>query len=67
MKREYTPEEQQIYDRSSPGDQALFDKFGMQCFDDFDCRPSNSYTKADLDAVMPDYLNTMIADRNGSK
>ena len=67
MKHQFTPEEQAIYDRSSPGDQALFDKFGMQCFDDFDCRPDRSFAQADLDAVTPDYLKTMIADRHGSK
>lgn len=55
MKRQFTPGEQAVYDQADEATKRLFDQFGVDAFDDFDCRPGGS-SPVDFDDVVPDHL-----------
>jgi hypothetical protein len=63
MKRQFTPEEQAIYDRADDGTKRLLDQFGFDAFDDYDCRPGGS-SPIDFD-VLPEHIRQMLASGGG--
>lgn len=44
-------------------DKALTEEFGAEAFDDFDCRPENSYPEANRDAVTLEHVRRAIEER----
>lgn len=43
------------------------EKANPDSFDFMDCRPESKYPEANSDAVTPDYIKKMIADRKAGK
>lgn len=52
--------EKKTLDKIAQGDKELTEKFGADAFDDFDCRPENSYPEADRDDVIPEHIKLAI-------
>lgn len=50
-------------DKIVQGDKELTEKFGAEAFDDFDCRPENSYPEADRDDVIPEHIKLALGVR----
>lgn len=60
------PKTKCVIDRIKEADKKLIEKFGADAFDDFDCRPGNSYPEADRDDVIPVDIKREIAERPDS-
>lgn len=54
-------------DKIAQGDKELTEKFGAETFDDFDCRPENSYPEADRDDVIPEHIKLALGVRKKVK
>lgn len=61
------PDKKKLIEQIVAADKELIEKFGSGVFDDFDCRPENSYPEADRADVIPDDIKREIEARQKGK